>query len=46
MFGKRVKAVIVAVVVALILSVSAPLSGGPSVVVLAEGCETSGGTCP
>ena len=45
MSGKRVKAVIAAVLVALLLSVSAPLAGGTTVV-LAEGCETSGGTCP
>jgi hypothetical protein len=45
MFGKRVKAVIVAVVVALLLSVNAPLSGGPTVVLAGE-CESTAGTCP
>ncbi len=44
MSGKRVKAVIIAVLVALFLSVSAPLAGGPSVV-LADVCETTASGC-
>ena len=45
MFGKRVKAVIVAVLIALLVSVNAPLLGGPSVVLAGE-CEAPAGTCP
>jgi len=44
MSGKRVKAVIVAVLVALLLSVSAPLAGGPSIVLAGE-CEMAAGGC-
>jgi hypothetical protein len=44
MSGKRFKALVVAVLLAFVLSISSPLPGAPSTVLAAE-CDSTAGGC-